>query len=245
MHTPQITRIIRRSNQGATRPFICHADDGNTYYAKGKSASTGERIREWMGGNLAKTFGLNVPPMALLEAPKLLIDSSNDEVRSDLGAGYAVGSRQILSTSELRHEEITLIPISVQRQIVLFDYWVRNEDRTLSSFGGNPNLLWNKANRKLYAIDYNLILQRGFDDEAFWATHAFSQTARLHELTPADWKQYQECFHKALRSWSEYWRDLPEEWLDENSSTTAFDDQAVLQQLQDDANGKIWSKIKP
>lgn len=62
MSMPQITRIIRRSNQGATQPFICQADDGKTYYVKGKSASIGERIREWIGANLAMAFGLNVPP---------------------------------------------------------------------------------------------------------------------------------------------------------------------------------------
>lgn len=157
MDIPQVTAIIRRADQGATRPFICRANNGKVYYVKGKSASTGERIREWMGGNLAKAFGLNAPKMAILEIPKFLLYSA--EEKSDLGAGYAVGSQQILSTSELRHEEIELIPRPVQQQILLFDYWVRNEDRTLSDLGGNPNLLWNTVQKILYAIDYNLILQ--------------------------------------------------------------------------------------
>lgn len=155
MNTPQITQIIRRSDQGATRPFVCRADDGYVYFVKGHSASTGERIREWMGTHLAQAFGLPVPPMRLLEIPTTLFKSLDVETARDLGQGYAVGSRQASAVSELRHDEIPLIPADVQQAILLFDYWVQNEDRTLSALGGNPNLLLNKATSELFAIDYN------------------------------------------------------------------------------------------
>lgn len=246
MHTPQIVEIIRRADQGATRPFICRADDGKIYYVKGKSASTGERIREWMGGNLAKAFGLNVPPVTLLEVPRFLIDASpNPEIQNNLGAGYAVGSQQISPAHEFLHEEISLISISTQRQILLFDYWVRNEDRTLSELGGNPNLLWNKVEQILYAIDYNLILQDDFDTDAFWQTHAFSQTARMHDLAHVEKQQFQTQFQTTLKIWPTCWQQLPEEWLEENEATTAFNEATVLKQLQDDAAGKIWRNIQP
>jgi len=245
MFMPQITRIIRRSSQGATQPFICQADDGKTYYVKGKSASTGERIREWMGANLAMAFGLNVPPMALLEVPAFLIQSSGDTAKSALGIGYAVGSQQILSTSELRHEEIDLIPQAIQRQILLFDYWLHNEDRTLSRFGGNPNLLWHKPTKSLYAIDYNLVLQNNFDVAAFWETHVFAKTAKLNTLNDAEKQDYQAAFQVALSQWENYWQQLPEQWLDENESTQAFDEAAIKQRLQQDTNGNLWSIIKP
>ena len=245
MPIPQITRIIRRSNQGATRPFVCHADDGNVYFVKGKSASTGERIREWMGGNLASAFGLTVPHMSLLEIPRFLISSGKDnDVKTDLGAGCAVGSQQVLSAHELLHDEIALIPVSIQRQVLLFDYWVRNEDRTLSTFGGNPNLLWSKVRQVLYAIDYNLILPDDFNEQAFRQTHAFSKTAGLEKLTAQEQQQYQQSMQSALAMWSHYWQQLPEEWLDENDSTSAFDEKAVLQQLEEDANGKIWRRTQ-
>ena len=244
MHTPQITQIIRRTDQGATRPFICRADDGEICYVKGKSASTGERIREWMGANLASVFGLAVPEMALLEVPYSLVDRSSSEVKADLGMGYAVGSRQILSVHELRYEEVALIPVATQRQVLLFDYWVGNEDRTLSEFGGNPNLLWRSSDKTLYAIDYNLILQNDFDSQAFWATHAFAKSAGLEKLDATEQKCYQEQLNQVLKLWPMFWQQLPESWLDENESTAAFDALAVLKQLQDDADGAIWRKIR-
>ena len=244
MHTPQITQIIRRTDQGATRPFICRADDGKVYYVKGKSASTGERIREWMGANLASAFGLAVPEMTLLEVPKPLVDHSSSEVKTELGMGYAVGSRQILSVHELRHEEAALVPVATQRQILLFDCWAGNEDRTLSGFGGNPNLLWRSRDKTLYAIDYNLVLQNDFDSQAFWATHVFAKSARLEKLNATEQRHYQEQLNQALKLWPSFWQQLPETWLDENESTAAFDAVAVLKQLQDDADGAIWRKIR-
>ena len=244
MHHLQITEVIGRANQGATRPFICRADNGHIYYAKGKSASTGERIREWMGANMASAFGLAVPEMALLEIPKPLIDYGSDEIKNDLGMGYAVGSQQISSVHELRHEEIALIPKTTQRLILLFDYWVGNEDRTLSSHGGNPNLLWQSTEKSVYPIDYNLILQDEFDTQTFWETHAFTKTADLKNLNATEQQHYQQRFRNALNGWTTLWQQLPEEWLDENDSTAAFDSPAVLKQLEEDATGAIWSKIR-
>lgn len=244
MKAPRIVEVMRRADQGATRPFVCRADDGKTYYVKGKSASTGERIREWMGSNLAMVFGLTVPAMALLEIPKPLIDYGSEEIKTDLGMGYAVGSQQILSAHELRHEEINLIPMTTQRLILLFDYWVGNEDRTLSSYGGNPNLLWRSTDKTVYAIDYNLVLQSNFDAGAFWATHAFAKTAELKKLNNTEQQYYQKRFRQALNLWPAFWQQLPDEWLDENESTAAFDTTVVLKQLQGGVDGTIWRKIR-
>lgn len=240
MTIPQITQIIRRTDQGATRPFICHTDDGHTYYAKGRSASTGERIREWMGTHLAKAFGLPVPPMRLLEAPDLLIRSSGNEALQDLGTGYAVGSRQIPAVSELRNDEIPLIPSELQQAILVFDYWVQNEDRTLTNFGGNPNLLRDKTSGKLYAIDYNLILPNHFDADLFWQTHVFRNS---FDNARPDKVLFKQKMQRALLIWQQTWDQLPEEWLDENQAIAAFDAAAVLQQLEQDAAGAIWEKF--
>jgi hypothetical protein len=243
MTTPQITQIIRRTDQGATRPFICRADDGNVYYVKGRSASTGERIREWMGTHLATAFGLPVPPMCLLEIPDVLIRSSGDDAAHDLGTGYAVGSRQILAASELRHDEIPLVPANIQQSVLLFDFWVQNEDRTLSDLGGNPNLLWNKATTSLHAIDYNLILPNAFDVTEFWQTHVFRHAFAQQGLDEPHKQQFEQRMQRALATWQQAWDQLPEEWLDENQATGSFDGTTVLKRLEHDATGAIWEEF--
>ncbi|OQX13492.1 MAG: hypothetical protein BWK73_11965 [Thiothrix lacustris] len=218
MNTPQITQIIRRTDQGATRPFVCRADDGYVYYVKGHSASTGERIREWMGTHLAQAFG---------------------ETTRDLGKGYAVGSRQVQPVSELRYDDIPLIPSSTQQAILVFDYWVQNEDRTLSALGGNPNLLLNKATSELFAIDYNLILPTAFDAALFWQTHVF-RDALKQPIGQAQQQVFERNMQRALSQWSQAWQQLPDDWLDENQSTGAFDDATALQRLEHAQQGAIW-----
>lgn len=245
MTPPQITQIIRRTEQGATRPFICRADDGHIYYVKGQSASTGERIREWMGTHLADAFGLPVPPMRLLEVPDVLIRSGNTDTTRDLGAGYAVGSRQIPAVSELRYDEIPLIPASLQQAILVFDYWVQNEDRTLSNLGGNPNLLWSKATASLHAIDYNLILPDMFDRAVFWQTHVFHNAFRANSLSDQQKQKFEQRMQQALSIWQKAWSQLPEEWLDENQATGSFDNAVMLKQLEHDAAGAIWEEFTP
>ncbi|MEZ5537775.1 MAG: HipA family kinase [Thiolinea sp.] len=244
MNTPQITQVIRRSDQGATRPFVCRADDGYVYYVKGRSASTGERIREWMGTHLAQAFGLPVPPMRLLEVPSALYKSLDTETARDLGHGYAVGSRQVQAVSELRFEEIPLIPANTQQAILLFDYWVQNEDRTLSSLGGNPNLLLNKATSALFAIDYNLILPGMFDAALFWQTHVFRHVFR-QPVEQAQQQQFVHQMQQALSQWETAWQQLPDEWLEENEASKVFDETAIKQRLEYDQQGAIWRHFHP
>lgn len=244
MNTPQITQIIRRTDQGATRPFVCRADDGYVYYVKGHSASTGERIREWMGTHLAQAFGLPVPPMLLLEVSATLLKSLDSETTRDLGRGYAVGSRQVQPVSELRYDDIPLIPSSTQQAILLFDYWVQNEDRTLSALGGNPNLLLNKVTSELFAIDYNLILPTAFDAALFWQTHVFRHAFK-QPIGQAQRQLFEQNMHRALSQWSSAWQQLPDDWLDENQSTGAFDDATALRCLEHDQQGAIWRDFHP
>jgi hypothetical protein len=47
-----IVEIIGRSEQGITRPFICHGDDSCLYYVKGKGAGFRTVVAEWIAGRL-------------------------------------------------------------------------------------------------------------------------------------------------------------------------------------------------
>ena len=49
----------------------------------------------------------------------------------------------------------------------------------------------------------------------------------------------------ALSQWSQAWQQLPDDWLDENQSTGAFDDAALLQRLKHDQHGAIWRDFHP
>jgi len=121
----EIVEIQERSEQGATKPFICKGADGQVYFVKGRSASTAERIREWMGANLAKAFGLNIPPFAIAEIHRSLVQLYAGDALTELGSGSAFASLSIPLATELKYEVIERVPVSVQRDILLFDQIAR------------------------------------------------------------------------------------------------------------------------
>jgi len=58
----QIIEIIRRSDQGVTRPFLCRAEDGAIYFVKGRHAGHRSLICELLGGLLTENLRLPIAP---------------------------------------------------------------------------------------------------------------------------------------------------------------------------------------
>jgi hypothetical protein len=42
-----------------------------------------------------------------------------------------------------------LVPVALALDVLVFDWWLRNEDRHLTESGGNPNLLWDVTGEQL------------------------------------------------------------------------------------------------
>ena len=63
--TVQIIEVIRRSDQGLTRPFICRGDDDEVYFVKGLDAGRRSLICEWIAGRLGVALGLPVAPLKI------------------------------------------------------------------------------------------------------------------------------------------------------------------------------------
>jgi len=233
----EVIEIISRSAQGITRPFLCRASDGKTYFVKGRAASVDAGlIKEWLGAQLAQALALPLPAGKILYVDDSII-LEHSEAASALGEGYVFGSEQIPSVTELKYELISQIPPEQQKDILLFDLWVQNEDRTLSEWGGNPNLLWKSEQSKLYLIDHNLIFDNQFNINDFWETHVFKHI--IFDLI--DRLNYQERMQKALKCWQSAWDVIPEEWKDENNG---FVPNEILQGLKSDVDGGIWRKLR-
>lgn len=43
-----IVEVLERSVQGRTEPYVCRGDDGEVYFAKGRSATRRGLIAEWL-----------------------------------------------------------------------------------------------------------------------------------------------------------------------------------------------------
>ena len=208
--TIQITEILRRSDQGFTKPFICRADDGNIYFVKGNSAGRQSQVYEWIAGHLALKIGLPIAPFSLVDIPEELIQTNPLHLQ-DLGAGLAFGSQKQMIT-ELTYSGINQVDDDLQKSVLAFDWWIKNEDRTLTESGGNPNLFWDPDKEKLVVIDHNLAFDDDFSIDRFKELHVFNRQNNQLFNNPANASEYIEKYKRVLNSWSEICDSLPEEW---------------------------------
>ncbi|MFP3709839.1 HipA family kinase [Paraburkholderia sp. SIMBA_009] len=209
----QIVEIQARSVQGRTLPFRCRGADGRLYYVKGRDAGRQSLIAEWLASSLALAFGLPVAEFRIVEIPEEMEWLGLPDFQ-DLGVGYAFGSVIADSVIDLPFGFVDRVPDQLRRDVAVFDWWVKNDDRTLTSLGGNVNLLWHVVQQELIVIDYNLAFDDTFDPRQFLAGHVFA----------ADWNSvyqdfiarpaYETRMRTALRRFEEACDKMPDDWLE-------------------------------
>ncbi len=207
----EIVEVIGRSTQGMTKPFICRGDDENIYFVKGIGAGRASQVYEWLAGNLAKKIGIGIAPFEIVTIPDELLEISGVTSLSQLGVGPAFGSCR-LNLVELPYSTIARVPVDIQKDVLVFDWWIQNADRMLSEDGGNPNLFWAPETEKLVVIDHNQAFDLQFSEIDFLSYHVFSDQANSLFGNRVLRESYRGKFNTALKSWSDICSTIPEEW---------------------------------
>lgn len=171
--TVAIEEISTRAQQGVTQPFICVGDDGLVYFVKGIGAGRRSQVAEWVCAKLATAFGLPIADYALADVPQVLIDANVRADIRELGAGLCFASCQLPHAQEFNISLSDRVEPALAMDILVFDWWVHNDDRKLSALGGNPNLLWDVRADELRVIDHNLAFDREFKIDEFLSMHVF------------------------------------------------------------------------
>lgn len=238
----QIIEVIRRSDQGLTRPFICRGDDDEVYFVKGLDAGRRSLICEWIAGRLGVALGLPVAPFEIVDVPTELLHAGGGLNLADLGAGPAFGSRR-REVMELNAATIELISDDVQRDVLAFDWWIKNPDRYLTERGGNPNLFWDTSVGELVVIDHNQAFAPDFEPEIFRDLHVFAGQANSVFRDIARRAEYNQRFADALADWECIRDSLPEEWhyIDpEMSIPVDFDLNSAHERLREFREPDFW-----
>jgi hypothetical protein len=230
-HTVSMVRIVEildRSVQGVTKPFLCKGEDGLLYFVKGNLAGRDALCREWLASQIAAKLGLPVPPFQLVRVPAELITFSARADKLELGGGVAFGSQRVEYADELRFSVIGEIEPALKARILLFDWWVRNGDRSLRATGGNPNLLWSAGTKKLYVIDHNL----AFDSQLTGVldTHAFADARQLWDA--AFRSAMTTKMASIVAELAAMWDTLPAEWIEDGSPLELEEVRAMLNRFQ-------------
>ena len=151
-----VTRYVTPLREGGSLPAIVEAEDEILYVAKFRGAGQGQRalVAELIGGELARTLGLRMPELVLLDLDESFHRTEPDQEIQDLlrfsiglnlGMAYlpaAITYDPLVGSTDARTASL----------IVLLDSLITNIDRTAR----NTNLLmWEN---KLWVIDHGASL---------------------------------------------------------------------------------------
>lgn len=206
-----IIEILRKADQGLSSPFICRGDDGKLYFAKGRASGRASLWAEWLAGHLGRAFGLPIPAFCIAEVPAALIRECPPDLRL-LGSGPAFASQQMPNCQWLELAGTPRVDMTLQRDILVFDWWLHNIDRTR----GNPNLLWHSGRGELVVIDHNQAFDPAFSAIDFWTHHLFAVQRESVFGDLAEQARYSSRLAAALSVWDQACDNAPSEWQWEN-----------------------------
>ncbi len=156
LRSVNVTRYVTPLREGGSMPAIAEADDGFLYVIKFRGAGQGPRalIAELIGGEIARTLGLNVPELVFATLDEAFGRTEGDEEIQDL-LKFSVGLNlglHYLSGSITYDPAVNRVDNQLASKIVWLDALLMNMDRTCR----NTNMLiWHK---ELWLIDHGASL---------------------------------------------------------------------------------------
>ncbi|MBP59443.1 MULTISPECIES: HipA family kinase [Idiomarina] len=239
-----IVEIQQQMTQGMTKPWLCAGDDGNQYVVKRLNAGLNGCIYEWISANLGKKLGLNIPDPELVYIDEPMVEFDID-LQTELGSGVAFASKYHHDLNEVNFNELIKADKSKLVDLYIFDYWLKNDDRTLTERGGNPNLFQDLISKELVIFDHNLAFDSDFNLRQFKNTHVasflFKDQIDLFEQL-IDRKVYEEKLEAAYSGLEEIISSIPSEWLDalEDSTGELERLRLILGEFRDN---KFWEAL--
>lgn len=219
---PEIIEVWERAEQGHANAYRCGADDGHSYYVKSLGATWRGLVCEWVTAQLALAFGLPIAPFAQVFIDDGLAYSLHCAGNRHLVAGLAFGSRVAPHTREFEPTLLSKCTPGFRRDLVAFDWWVSNADRTLGDYSGNPNLLWDIDSSAPVVIDHNMAFDHEFDPGKFLDTHIFRADLAVLKLDLVMRAEYEQRFSSLVPLLNDIWAELPQNWLETEDGDTRF-----------------------
>lgn len=156
LRTVRVTRYVTPLREGGSLPAIAEADDGFLYVLKFRGAGQGVKalVAELIGGEIAKTLGLQIPELVFANLDSAFGRTEPDEEIQDLlkaSVGLNLGLHYLQSAITF-DPVVNFVDPMLASKIVWMDCLLTNVDRTAR----NTNMLiWNK---ELWLIDHGASL---------------------------------------------------------------------------------------
>lgn len=212
----QLISVSGRAEAGASRPFLCEDNSGQSLFVKRGNVTWDQLVIEFVIGRLAKDFGIQVAAFDLVKIPEGLARQSLFEEQL-FEPGFAFGSVRVPFAEELGESHLGHISEVAKIELICFDWWVGNIDRRLSYDSASSNLLWSPEVQEYVAIDHDRCLSTDIDETEFFREHIFKDVRsyidddKLNEL--------RKRFEKAVKKVDQSWQQLPGEWVEQTELT--------------------------
>ncbi|WP_051786310.1 HipA family kinase [Endozoicomonas numazuensis] len=236
----QIEEVLEELEQGYSGVFRCVGQDGLQYYVKGHNVGREDQAKEWIAAQLAKEFGLPIANFALAEVDEYMHEYLSPSLKK-IGHGLCFASQEVkMAQWPEPHVIAQRVNPELQNDVLFFDYWIRNQDRTK----GNPNLLWVPHDEELFVIDHNLAFDPKFNKDDFLNYHIFSEARNRLFGDMFIQEQYQSRLDKALESFQPAIKTISEAWQWHDLEETRpfkLDSDALLSILEEYKKPEFWS----
>lgn len=219
---PEIIEVWERAEQGHANAYRCGADDGHSYYVKSQGATWRGLVCEWVAARLALAFGLPIAPFTQVFLDEGFAQFLQRAGNRHLVAGLAFGSRVAPHTREFEPALLRKCLPEFRRDLVAFDWWVHNADRTLGDYAGNPNLLWDTEGTVPVVIDHNMAFDLEFEPGKFLETHIFRADFALLKADLVMRAEFEQRFSSLVPLLADIWAELPQNWLETEDGDTRF-----------------------
>lgn len=215
----KVKELSHKAIQGQTAPWHCKLSDDKSYYIKGKDALHSGLIIEFLCAELGRNLGLPIPNSTIAYLETRLI-KYNEEAQDSFGSEgcHVFASEEVSNLVELKYSDLSLVEPELAKLIFFFDFLIRNEDRTLTETGGNPNLFIDPLTKKLTVIDHNLAFDSMFDFSQNKQIHAFSSFWFDTQLDLLFKQDMLKRLPEAIKQLEEIAKTIPESWIDNSNN---------------------------
>lgn len=236
----EIVEVINTTVQGYTNPALCVGSDGKQYIVKGRQALNDGLIKEYICASLGKLFEIPVPAFEIVTFPDELFEYDEDLMRRFSGAP-CFASNYLPQVQEFDRTSYKKEYAQFFRDLFVFDYWIKNDDRNFTvENGGNPNLIVDVERSEISVIDHNLAFDSEFSVESFKLFHVGTQ---FWQQPNTDWvneNNYENRIHTAVKELDNLVDNIPDEWIS-NGSTLL---ERITEQLIIKNTNDFWSQIR-
>ncbi|ELV8621697.1 hypothetical protein QNF08_001705 [Vibrio vulnificus] len=233
-----INSISKEMTQGQTGPYLCADEDDNEYIVKGPRTTYRGLVHELVCATLGKSMGLPIPDFDIAYVDRTLLRYSE----YSLSEGDWFASKFEPNIQDLVYSAVDKLDQELLKLLFIFDYWIKNNDRTLTEKGGNPNVFIKPDGVSIIVLDHNLAFCPTFDAE--WdekkMLHVGAGAWYQEQLSLYDRQTFSELMKKAIRSLDDL--EFPDEWREYCSIDSIMED--IRLTLARYETEEFWEGIK-